>query len=243
MKLNKRSNNQGFTIVELMIATAILGLILLLVTSVMISIGDLFYKGVSLTRTQNNARTITDQVAEDLKYNNQFSYGYGSEILGSGSNTDTVQVSAYCIGSVRYSFVTGYMIGSGSGNYTYEPSSNIPETPDVIIRDYSSGSVSVSDLVQPYTGGCDPINVTALHLNLATTDPDATELIASDSRLASFSITGSGPYTIYVDVAYGYSNLLNLVHTPATCVGGAGDDFCGTANLQTTVVQSLTGGA
>ena len=54
----------GFTIVELMIATAILSTILLLVTTMMINIGNLYYKGVNQARVQDGVRTLADDVGE-----------------------------------------------------------------------------------------------------------------------------------------------------------------------------------
>jgi prepilin-type N-terminal cleavage/methylation domain-containing protein len=237
--MKKIKDNKGFTIIELMIATAILGLVLLLVTEVMMSMGKLYYKGVSLTRIQNDARTITDQVSQDIKYSNQFSSGSGSEPY-TGATDDSVAISSYCIGSVRYSYILDYMIGD-----TNEPVSNTPEVPDVIVRDNTNASLPASDLVTPYTGGCQPLNLTST--SLLADDSSATELMASNSRLTNFSISGSGPYTINVDVAYGFLYLLTPTSTtpatPWTCNGGDGDDFCGSAGLQTSVVQTLTGGS
>src|SRR5665213_2550121 len=72
MKYNpKNLNRKAFTIIELMIATSVLSIILLLVTTMMISIGNLYYKGINQARVQDDVRTISDDLSSHLQLSDQ----------------------------------------------------------------------------------------------------------------------------------------------------------------------------
>jgi len=92
MKLNQK----GFTVIELMIATTVFSVILLLCTYGILSVGRMYYKGITSARTQEAARLIIEEVSRDI----QFSGGSPVSNLGATS-------SAYCIGTKRYSFNIG----------------------------------------------------------------------------------------------------------------------------------------
>jgi prepilin-type N-terminal cleavage/methylation domain-containing protein len=82
---------QGFTIVELMIATAVFAVVLLLCTYGLLEIGRTYYKGVTSTRTQETARIIVDDVAEAIQFN-------GGEVVANAA------AGWHCVGTKRYSF-------------------------------------------------------------------------------------------------------------------------------------------
>ena len=102
---------QGFTIVELMIATAILSLILLLTTMVISNIGSLYFKGVNQSRIQDDVRFITDDVAQHLELTDQ--------LLSTGSQNYGITVNAYCIGNTRYSYVLNTQLGTSAGHVAH----------------------------------------------------------------------------------------------------------------------------
>lgn len=219
----------GFTIVELMIATSVLSTMLLVVTLIITSIGNLYYKGVNLSRIQDDTRNITNQVAQDLELNDSF----GTFNTASPSPGST---EAYCIGNVRYTFVVGKELGTNAG-----------ESHHVLWRD-----------TNPTPGGaCGPVS------SFPNPASNGSELVAPSSRLSQFVITGTSPYNITVNIAYGDNDLLcspsvsNSCQTPTAmptvadftkgdllCKGlsNTGNSFCATANLNTTVVQRITQG-
>ncbi len=213
-----RDSKAGFTIIELMIASAVLSTILLLVTALMISIGSLYYKGVNESSVQDDVRSIATDVSQQLQISDGFTTA--------SSNLSYPNVQAYCVGSMRYTFITGVEIGQtvgvgGSGTTYYH----------ILWRD-----------TNPTPGNCTIDNTNGGALTTENpSDSGGTELIAPNSRLTAFSITGSSPYAISVGVAYGAADLLNLNGINTTCKGGTGDQFCGTASLTTTVVQRITG--
>jgi len=106
----------GFTIIELMIATTVFSVVLLLCSYALLAIGRAYYKGIITTRTQEAARRIVDDVADSIKFN-------GGVVTGNSSD------GWYCIGSKRYSFNTN---------------TKRTETKNVLYTDEQSGACNTS---------------------------------------------------------------------------------------------------
>lgn len=235
VKQNRKLQPDGFTIIELMIATAVLATMLLLVTVVMINIGSLYYKGINQARVQDDTRNITDQVTQQLQLSDQ------TPAAAPGPHN----TQAYCIGGARYTYVIGVQLGGQAPGTatTYR---------HILWRD-----------INPTPGSCfvdpgDPQTITPVDLTSNTPSPGGTELISGSSRLTAFSIGGISPFALAVGVAYGDNDLLCSPSVPGSCntaaampqwadyrhgdllcKGNRGDQFCSTAQLQTTVVQRL----
>lgn len=92
----QKPNQKGFTIVELMIATTVFSVVLLLCTFSFLRIGQVFYKGAALSRTQDNARAIIDEVSGAIKLS-------GDEVSSLRTHPAT-GIQGYCIGGNMYSF-------------------------------------------------------------------------------------------------------------------------------------------
>lgn len=220
MSVTRRSKNAGFTIIELMIATAVLSTIILLVTVLMINISNLYYKGINQSRTQDNARSIVDDVASHLQLSGHSPSAGTQAYSHSGIS---VTVNAYCIDNTRYSYVRGIELGN-----PVSATAGAPDLAHVLWRDtISSGAgCTPADLTQPTPSG----------------GTNGVEMIAAKSRLTTFSINPvTSPYGVTVGVAYGDDDLLN---NPASanplCKGSAGNQFCATAQLQVTITKRLT---
>ncbi len=113
MKLrNKTLSEQGFTILELLIATTVFSFILLVVTTGIIRIGNMYYKGLTSSRTQETVRNVTTELAASI----QFAGGEKRSVDGSPN--------VFCLGNFRYTyFLNGrYTIGNetNSGLYVEE---------------------------------------------------------------------------------------------------------------------------
>lgn len=219
---------KGFTIVELMIATTILSVILVLVTAVMISIGNLFYKGINQTRVQDNVRSITDELSQHLQLN-------GTPTPGSATYNN-VTVYAFCFDTIKYSYVIGAQIGS----------SNIKH---VLWRnDYNSGNCTPSDLTDPNLSTSEPNGVeliapssrlTALNITGTGTYDLVVGVAYGDNDLLCDTGTANdcdatSPSSTHVWNPTAPSSGLNI-----TCKGQTGDNFCSTTHLTATVVQRV----
>lgn len=98
----KRTTRQtGFTIVELLVATAVFSAVLLVFLTALIRISELFYKGVSMSDTQEAARNVIQDISDDLQFYQQ------KPVIGS---------NYFCVGIHRYSYNTGIKVGIG-GNH------------------------------------------------------------------------------------------------------------------------------
>ena len=74
-----------------MIATTVLSIMLVLISVIIINIGNLYSKGINQSKVQDNARSIVDELVQGLQINNPGSVQVGA--------------NAICINNVRYSYV------------------------------------------------------------------------------------------------------------------------------------------
>ena len=101
---NQRSS-KGFTIIELMVATAIFSLTLVILLTAFLRIGNMFYKGVSISNTQEVARTTIQDISDDIKFAN---------------DKPTVGANFFCIGQHRYKYNLGKQVGATGTPYGLE---------------------------------------------------------------------------------------------------------------------------
>lgn len=216
----------GFTIIEVMIATSIFSVILLVAIAGFSGIGNLFYKGVAITQTQS----IASQTMSDLKTNIQLA----SSVTTPSGNPN---YGYYCAGNARYTYqlfrpltssaeaiTTSNILTSATGNYG-------------LIKDTLPGA---SGCASPCYGsanspaGCAKFN-------------KPQEVLAENMRLIEFNITNNSSldsqlYTVNVNIAYGPDEDFDNVNDPDTmvCKGGLSEQrFCAVIRLSSSVYQGL----
>lgn len=96
----KSSKQSGFTIVELMIATTVFSMVMLVCAAAIIYIGKMYYKGSLISRTQETSRDIIEDVAQTVQFGPR-----GAEQPQQAPEHNGYR--AYCIGNVRYTYSTG----------------------------------------------------------------------------------------------------------------------------------------
>lgn len=101
--MNDKKNIKGFTIIELLIATAVFSLVLLIFLTAFIRIGNLFYKGVNMSNTQEVARSTLDDITNDIKFSRSRPYIVKADSTGLGY---------FCIGQHRYKYNLGQQVGA-----------------------------------------------------------------------------------------------------------------------------------
>ncbi len=244
-------HQKGFTIIELMIATAVLSTILVMVTVVMVNIGSLYYKGINQARIQDDVRSIADDITQNIQLNDQ-------PPIGPVPIPGVTNTYAYCVGTVRYTYVLGAQIGN-----------NAPSTSSmfyqVLWRDNNPTPGSCPTQIDPSNSASPQVNLT--HANLASEDAanQGREMITSASRLIQFSMTTDSPSTVTVvtvGAAYGDNDLLcnpsadaGSCSDPAAmtnwssysgdvrCKGLKGNQFCSTAHITASAVKRVAGGS
>lgn len=85
-----RSNQRGFTIIELLIATVIFSVILLVITGAIVQFNKIYYRGVVVNRTNDRARSIVEEIAKDIQM--------------SRAGTVSASANTYCVGDRRYTY-------------------------------------------------------------------------------------------------------------------------------------------
>lgn len=215
--MTKNHQNHGFTIVELMIATVVFAIILLMTLGGFVQIGRTFYKGVTISRTENTVRTIADSLSSDIR---SASAGSSDTLtVDAGGN----QVSYFCIGQHLYYFRSGVIFDN-------DPSStNIPKSTFGFKQDNVSSA-------------CTPDAVRSL---INTPTSNAKELLGEKMRLSKLSVKCSDIATnrlcnLSIHIAYGDNDLLEPpANGPsALCKGAtAGTQFCATADINTSVLR------
>jgi prepilin-type N-terminal cleavage/methylation domain-containing protein len=209
----------GFTISEVSIATSVFAVVLLVALVSFFGISKLFYKGVSVTRTQEVASNILSDVQGD------FRNAASVSILNSNNG-----YKYYCIGDSRYTINVGPKIDLNAAT-NHAPSGNYGILKDSI----PSGSCPVPcDDSFPVCSGQRFNNTT-------------TELLGQNMRVAQFDIQtlpNTSLFTVTITVAYGDDDLFDYTNpaNPSTisCKGAAADQYCSVARVSTSVVKEGT---
>jgi prepilin-type N-terminal cleavage/methylation domain-containing protein len=224
----KKLNQRGFTLIELMVATVVFSIILLVATYGLLQIGRTYDEGLNEVNTQQTAQAALDTISQDIQFN-------------SGMVSEAVNGPAYviCIGKDRYSALMHQELYDNS-------------TSHALIQDATSGFCNPvgSSPNGPIVGlnGATP---------LAPQVGMAKELLAPSMRLANLSVAniplGSDLYIINIRVVYGEKNVLcsptlhdcnnsaltNINQTDLSCKGGVINQFCAVSDLTTTVQRRL----
>lgn len=216
----------GFTTVELLIASAIFSLVLLIALAGFLQIGRLFYKGVAKTDTQDTAQQILNDVSSSL----QTAVNVSPNTSGNGYNY-------YCVGSTRYTFNIDKQIDkSATPNYTNAGKGNFGLVKDTLPGD----TACAPPCVQGGTPACSS-GFAAFH--------NPQELLGDRMRLSSFGINQSTVYNspdlfnVSVMVTYGSNDVIAYKNSsnPSTvyCQGGSGNQFCAISLLNTSTLRGL----
>lgn len=96
----QRISQQGFTIIELMIATAVFSVVLLLCTFAVLSIGRTYYKGVITTRTQETTRAVMEEITDAIRFG-------GAGVVSLISHDS---VEGFCIGNSQFTYRLGVQL-------------------------------------------------------------------------------------------------------------------------------------
>ncbi len=109
MKVFVGKSSKGFTIVEMLVATAVFSVVLMICTTALLQISRTFQKGVTVTNTQEVARSVIDEISDSISYSagdiQPLTVNNGSE--------------GFCIGNLRYSYLRGIMLNEASTTHAF----------------------------------------------------------------------------------------------------------------------------
>jgi prepilin-type N-terminal cleavage/methylation domain-containing protein len=217
MKLKRMRTNQGFTIVELMIALSILSILLITSTVILIQISRWYSKGVNAASLQNVSRNVTSDITSALQFSGTSPTPISGPAAGSG-------IKWFCLGKVRYSYVEGRKLGVDTS-----PEPDIT-TNHVLWRD-----------VMPSAATCNALDITVAG---AVPGNEGYEMVGPNMRITSLSLAetplASGIYTLSLSLAYGDQDLLSATTGwDVGCKGGPGSDFCSTSRQTSTITRRI----
>jgi len=222
--MTRPTNSSGFTILELMIAIAILSVLLLVSSIVMMSIGSIYSKGIDMANVQNDSRNIIQDLTSTIQFSGQpMESGY---YIYPGGNT----FYATCFGTTRYSYFLGFQ-----------------PTQHILWKDTMSGTASCVplDLTLP-TPKCPPASGCMNSIR-----GSGSEMVGPNMHLATFSITqpinNQQLYSIKIGLAYGLEDMFEtnssgtLIRSNGNYVCGdqAGQDYCATSTLKALAYERL----
>jgi len=214
---NIRLGQRGFTILELMIATSVFSVILLVAAAGILSFTNKYYKGVTASTTQAAARAVLSDITQNIQ-------------LSSGSVLSDVNngVGFICVnGSQQYAFrLGGPVVGSGNRHAMVKDSDSACENADVL------GQTTLNATQREMLGD---------HMRLATFDVTPGPAARTPTYIVHIRLI-YGEYDLMtinghdltaaqdVDAQWWANN-----GSQVTCKSTVGSQFCAVSDLSTTV--------
>jgi prepilin-type N-terminal cleavage/methylation domain-containing protein len=226
---NNGSHKNGFTIIELLVATVVFSLILIVATAAIIQVGRMYYRGITYARTQEVVRNTTEEIAQAIQFSTQpikvpnypsgvVNYGPIIDVNLNGAGEDTFY---FCVGPKRYSFAVDRMLVNDSPDQTKK------EKRHVLWVD------------EPPQGCADAISMEPADLTQEIPSENGRELLGEKMRINEFSLqrTVSGLWLITFSVAHGDEDLLGLNEQGRrVCEGNRfGIELCAVSEISTNV--------
>jgi prepilin-type N-terminal cleavage/methylation domain-containing protein len=173
-------DSRGFTIIELLIATAVFSVIMVVITAGIISFTRQYYKGVITSNTQTTARTIMSQVTQAIQFGGSITTG-----LVNGST------EAFCVDNKMYSYIIGQQVNDGGANAAMHQNYH------GLVADNTGA-------------GCDAATVPPSLPTVSQLGADQREMLGDKMRLSALDIsTPDGQtYTVHLRIIYGEDDLL-----------------------------------
>lgn len=214
-----RKEQKGFTILELMIATSIFSVILLICAYGLIQIGRIYYKGITSSRTQAVARTISDDITQSIQYGaGNVELTVNPEALPPVLDVDVDGgTRTINIGNRQYTYQLGRMLVDGTTQG--REANSVLKVQDLNDNDVPIGNVR--ELISPRmwlsrfdvtSGGA------AFIVNIQVVSGDVNQV--EDANGVEFGAPGFNRSTL-------------------RCKSGAGSQFCAVSGLYTQVVRRL----
>jgi len=206
------SNLNGFTIIELLVATLVFSIVLVVVLAAFVQISRLYYKGVSMANTQNDTRIITQDLENDIQYSSKVPSGIDVNFHKGAA------IGSFCVGQHVYEYQLFHVLGSGAGDYALRRSDGSNCAPSTINREELLG--------------------TGMQLNAIKIDCAQYQRCTVHVHVIYYGGASSTPDMFYSPT---YSNSTKPWQEPdAECTGSLTDtQICAVADFDRTVLQTI----
>ena len=229
---NRTQARKGFTIVELMFATLVFSVVLLLCLNALVQMGRLYYKGVTTSETQSSARAVLDEISQAIQFSAATivppSRVVGPDVAVTGGSATANADGYFCVGTTRYSYVMDRELNSN------------PSTPVSTFKQVRH--VLWADVVPLCQAGMSPVDLTQ-----ATPSAGGRELLGANMRITRLRMTklstNDSTWSIQLTVMYGDEDLVTVYPEDTTrkvCKSGqVGTQFCALSELSTIVKRRV----
>lgn len=238
MKITGRQQNReaGFTIIELMVATVVFSVVLIILTAGVIAITRTYSKGIVLTNTQNTARSIMDSISQTIEFNG------GSIDWPPGVGGREAMQGRGCIGNQAYDFTIGFQLldspsDPDQASHGLTKTSGVSGCHHEMAPTFGGGT----ELLSPHMRLTN-LNVEAINANDRLYKVDVTVAYGDYDLLCSPSLNGHAGGCKDTDAAVTLqsNDIQQFVTLPdLTCHSGADTQFCAVSALSTVVQQRL----
>jgi prepilin-type N-terminal cleavage/methylation domain-containing protein len=209
-------SQHGFTVFELMVATSVFSVILLVMTVGVLRFSHDYFKSVTTSNTQQVARSIANDIAQNIQFGQTVTTGL---VGGSG-------LQGICVGNTLYSYHIGYEVAPAYNSAKHQ-------APHGLIKTVGSSCSAAA-----------PRDVNSASA-LASNEHDLLGENMRLSSITVTPGTNN-TYAIRVRVLFGDDDLLLPAVTGSTtnwdaeaCGGAAGSQFCASSEIATTVQQRV----
>lgn len=220
--INQKQN--GFTVIELLIATSVASVILLLAAFTIIQISRMYYKASVLSRTQDTTRSITDIVSRQIQFAN------GTNVKkDTVSDIDLGSINVICVGADRFTYVIN-ALQDDSKNNGHSLNGSELKLAHAMWHDTITNN-----------GACVPAKLSVVDPSATTGGTNGSDMLSHNMRLSKFGIDRLGSTNVWalsVKVIYGESDLINDIADPdnARCKSGvSGSQWCAVAEYNTSI--------
>jgi len=111
--MSEKQTQKGFTIIELMIATSVFAVVLVIAAGGILAIGRTYYKTITSSRTQEASRSVISTISSTIQFT--------AQSMGNDGVTDTPGVpQSICYGYDRYTYVINSQVGDGAIGLMYD---------------------------------------------------------------------------------------------------------------------------
>jgi hypothetical protein len=221
MKVQSIQNEEGFTIIELLIATTVFTLILILLTTGVLAVTRLYEKGIIESHTQTATRNILDDITNSI----QFSGASYAAVTGV-----TPPEESFCIGGTQFS----YQLNQAVNNQT------TPATHALLERNVDSTGCQLAGadpLSMPTTGSTELLSSHMSLNNLDVNEVGSTSLYCVSIRVIYYgdpSLLTPLPTTTTTDSC---GNPYKQLECNGALSGYLGGQFCSVSGLDTYVQE------
>jgi type II secretory pathway pseudopilin PulG len=152
--MSKRRSD-GFTIVELLIATLIFSFVLVVLTSAIIQIGRIYSKGITYAKTQEAARSLVNDIGQSIQYS-------AAAVIGPTEDPGAPGNFSLCVGSRYYSYRPGQQ-RTGSNQAVVVRSVTPGQCPDPDMSLNNGGAELLAEGMRMPVLGVDKVSDTKLY--------------------------------------------------------------------------------